>query len=93
MSAGLPDGWTIDRVRQASGDSDASVLSLERLVVIESHDNTDYVPLRPDVIISFHGLCLVSADGEWFMGDLDTDGSVICWASYGSDLGQAIQGL
>jgi hypothetical protein len=69
------------------------VLSLERLVVLERHSKTDFIPLQPDVIISFHDLCLVSSDGEWFMGDLDTDGSVICWGSYGPDLGEAIQGL
>nr|WP_246193387.1 IS5 family transposase [Kitasatospora atroaurantiaca] len=41
----------------------------------------------------FHGLCLVRADDDWYMGQLDSDGSVICWASYGPDLGEAIQGL
>jgi pimeloyl-ACP methyl ester carboxylesterase len=50
-------------------------------------------PLIVEVIIAFHDLCLVGADGEWFMGSLATDGSVACWASYGSDLGQAIKAL
>jgi hypothetical protein len=78
VDTGLPDGWTIDRVRRASGDSEATALSLQRLVVLERHSNLDYIPLQPDVIISFHDLCLVSADGEWFMGDLEADGSVSC---------------
>ncbi|KQV14585.1 hypothetical protein ASE03_29715 [Kitasatospora sp. Root187] len=93
MNDGLPDGWTIERVRSVSGDAEAVPLSLERLVVLEEHGRADYTPLRPDVILSFHGLCLVQADDDWFMGDLGTDGSIICWSSYGTDLGEAIQGL
>lgn len=83
----------MERVRSESGDSEAVLLSLERFVVIEEFGRHDYVPLQPDVILSFHGLCLVRADGEWCMGQLDDDGSIICWASYGTELGQAIQGL
>ncbi|MFC6599306.1 hypothetical protein [Kitasatospora paranensis] len=93
MDTGLPDGWTIERVRSASGDSEAALLSLERLVVVEESGLADYTPLRPDVVLSFHGLCLVRADGDWFMGQLDIDGSIICWASCGPDLGEAIRGL
>ncbi|MEV7924063.1 hypothetical protein [Kitasatospora sp. NPDC088264] len=93
MNDGLPDGWTIERVCSASGDPEAALLTLERLVVVEEHGRADYVSLRPDVILAFHGLCLVRADDDWYMGELDFDGSVICWAAYGSDLGEAIQGL
>ncbi|MFJ7913177.1 hypothetical protein [Kitasatospora sp. NPDC096204] len=93
MITGLPDEWTIERVRSESGDPEAALLSLERLVVVEDHGLADYVPLQPDVILSFHDLCLVRADEDWFMGHLDVDGSVICWASYGSDLDEAIRGL
>ncbi|MFJ9447899.1 hypothetical protein ACIRRH_39640 [Kitasatospora sp. NPDC101235] len=93
MNAGLPTGWTIERVRSASGDPEAALLSLERLVVVEEYGHADYIPLQPDVILSFHDLCLVRAKDDWFMGQLDDDGSVICWASYGSDLDEAIRGL
>ncbi|MFI1198870.1 hypothetical protein ACH4VR_05280 [Streptomyces sp. NPDC020883] len=93
MNAELPDGWTIERVRSASGDAEADLLSLERLVVVEEHGSTDYDVLQPDVILSFHDLCLARAGDEWFMGQLGTDGSVICWAAYGSDLAEAIRGL
>jgi hypothetical protein len=89
----LPDGWTLDQVRRLSGDVEATVLSLDRRVVLEAHATEDHVLLQPEIIISFHELCLVSADGEWFMGNLAADGSVACWGSYGSDLGQAIQAL
>ncbi|GAA3255559.1 hypothetical protein GCM10010493_32400 [Streptomyces lavendulae subsp. grasserius] len=76
-----------------SGDAEAELLSLERLVVVEQVGFADYDVLQPDVILSFHGLCLARADAEWFMGELEADGSLICWASYGSDLAEAIRGL
>ncbi|MFI2213807.1 hypothetical protein [Streptomyces sp. NPDC020141] len=49
MNADLPDGWTIERVRRASGDAEAELLSLERLVV-EQYDSADYDVLQPDLI-------------------------------------------
>ncbi|MFI5666238.1 hypothetical protein [Streptomyces sp. NPDC051704] len=93
MNAELPTGWTIERVRALSGDPSATALSIDRLVVVEVAGQDGYESLRPDVIIAFHELCLVRDDGEWFMGELDQDGSVICWSSYGSDLAEAIRGL
>ncbi|WP_225827849.1 hypothetical protein [Streptomyces naphthomycinicus] len=93
MNSGLPTGWTIERVRALSGDPGAAPLSSDRLVVLEVAGQDDYEPLRPYVILAFHELCLVREDDEWFMGQLDDDGSVICWASYGSDLAEAIHGL
>jgi hypothetical protein len=93
VNSRLPDGWTIERVRSVSGDQSAIQLSAERLVVLEAVDQSDYVPLRPDIILAFHGLCLVRVDEDWFMGHLDSDGSVICWASYGPDLYEALRGL
>ena len=93
MNRGLPDGWTVERVRAASGDPAAVLLSLDRFVVVEEVGGADYTPVKPEVILSFHDLCLVRADDDWFMGELDTDGSVICWASYGPDLDEAIRGL
>jgi hypothetical protein len=94
VSTELPAGWTIERVRAESGDDEAELLSLERFVVCELFGLTDYCVLQPEVIISFHGLCLVKEEEDWYMGQLDeTDGSIICWATYGTDLGEAIQGL
>lgn len=93
MNSGLPAGWTIERVRALSGDPSAVPLSVDRLVVVEVAGRSDYEPLRPDVILAFHELCLVSNDGEWFMGQLEDDGSVICWASYGSDPAEAMRSL
>lgn len=94
VSAGFPEGWTIERVRRVSGDSGATVLSLERRVrVLEARSSASYVPLQPGVILSFHDLCLVRADDDWYMGLLGADGSIDCWASYGPDLQEAIRGL
>lgn len=93
VNSDLPDGWTIERIRCASGDAEADLLSLERLVVVEQYGSADYDILRPDLILSFHDLCLVRTGDEWFMGHIDSDGSVICWASYGPDLAEAIRGL
>ncbi|MCB5166567.1 hypothetical protein LG634_17200 [Streptomyces bambusae] len=62
-------------------------------MVVEDWRLGEYVPLEAGVILTFHELCLVEAEGEWFMGRTEADGTVICWASYGSDLGEAIRGL
>ncbi|MGY4386867.1 hypothetical protein ACVWXB_000166 [Streptomyces sp. TE12347] len=93
VNSELPLGWTIEHVRALSGDRSAAQLSCDRFVVVEASDRRDCEPLHPDVILAFHDVCLVRDDGEWFMGQLDADGSVTCWASYGSDLAQAIRCL
>jgi hypothetical protein len=89
----LPDGWTIERIRAVSGDAEATALPVDRLVVVEHHGWAEYEVLRPDLVLGFHDLCLARADGEWYMGHLDADGSVVCWACYGSDLDGALRGL
>ncbi|MFE4588330.1 hypothetical protein [Streptomyces laurentii] len=93
MNNGLPDGWTIERVRSVSGDSEAAVLSPDRRVVVEDHGGAGHTALQPEVVLSFHELCLVRADDEWYMGSLGADGSVVCWASYGRTLEEALRGL
>jgi hypothetical protein len=93
MTIGLPDGWTIERVRSVSRDSEAAVLSPDRHVVVEDHGGAGHTPIRPEIVLSFHELCLVRADDEWYMGQLDADGSVVCWASYGCALEEALRAL
>ncbi|MFE3458197.1 hypothetical protein ACFXKD_11675 [Nocardiopsis aegyptia] len=93
MDSHLPPGWTIERVRAHSGVADAHLLSTDRLVVLDDLDQRDYTTLRPGALIAFGRLCLVWDGDEWLMGDLDEDGSVICWGSYGSDLAEAIRNL
>lgn len=89
----LPTGWTIEQIRALSQDHSAAPLSLDRLVVVEEWGRNDYTVLQPEVILGFHDLCLVLDDGEWFMGQFDTDRSVVCWGSYGPDLAKAIRSL
>jgi hypothetical protein len=94
VTTDLPDGWTLDRIRSLSGDTAATLLSLKRLVVVELPLCCGYETLPANLIISFHDLCLVRAkDDDWYMGQLNSDGSVICWASYGTDHGEAIRSL
>ncbi|GHF60466.1 hypothetical protein GCM10010218_47380 [Streptomyces mashuensis] len=92
----LPDGWTIERVREVSGDGSAVPVPVPvgaRLVVADEPGGDDYVLLRPDVILAFHGLCLVRHEGEWYMGHFEDDGSVICWSCYDTDFSEAVRGL
>lgn len=60
-------------------------------------DGDDYEQLpAATCILSFTGLCLVRVEGDdnWWMGDLDeSDGSIVCWNPYGSDLEHAIRSL
>lgn len=92
----LPVGWDLDRIRTESMDLNARILDPEgRLVVTESFGELSYIELDPVVIIDFSGLCLVrdSGDSLWYMGDVEEDGSIMCWGPYGEDLGEAINSL
>lgn len=94
MTTGLPDGWTLGRLRSASGDAQATALAPDRLVTVDVPGRQPVVA-EPVIVLAFHDLCLVRASGDddWYMGALAEDGSIACWASYGPDLGQAIRGL
>ena len=90
---GLPPGWDLQRIRAMEPLS-------ELLIASEHHvyyqQGQELETLKPACIISFSGLCLVRPidEADWYMGDLDTtDGSIVCWASYGSDLAEAIRAL
>jgi hypothetical protein len=88
----LPDGWDIERVRARAG-GDAEVLSCDRRVVLDVGQGARSLPAA--LILSFGELCLVRSVGapDWYMGLLDRDGSITCWGSYGTELGEAIDGL
>nr|WP_206328150.1 hypothetical protein [Streptomyces sp. S3(2020)] len=81
-------------VRAVSGDRTATPISPDRPVSIA--DGTlggDRTVLRPDLVLAFGMLCLVREADEWYMGSLNDDGSVICWAGYGHNLVEALRGL
>ena len=44
--------------------------------------------IDPSVLIECGGLILVlDSANDWLMGQQGDDGTVVCWASYGTDLG------
>jgi len=88
----LPDGWSIERVAEAANDPEARLLDLERSVWLRGTDEP--VELEPSVIIRLTDVFLVQVeDGRWFAGQLDEDGSILCWNSYGDDLAAAIEAV
>jgi len=90
---GLPEGWTLQRVREVSGDQEAVVLDTDRAVTYSGWHGAEHV-LRPEFILGFGDLCVVRAvdDDDWHMGTLNGDGTVLCWSTY-DDFGNALRGL
>lgn len=91
MTMILGEGWTIERVRSHSGDATAELLSLDRSAFLD--DGNHLVPLIPRAIVKVGGLILLRHDEDWYMGELDDDGTVVCWSAYAPDLGDAINAL
>ncbi|MER5477283.1 hypothetical protein ABT026_09900 [Streptomyces sp. NPDC002734] len=91
--ARLPEGWTLRRIREVSGDREAVALDPGRTVRWVAGVG-DPETLRPEIVLGFHGLCLVKpvGDDDWYMGSLYDDGSVDCWTAY-DDLYEALRGL
>ncbi|MFJ5798410.1 hypothetical protein [Streptomyces decoyicus] len=92
-SAQLPARWTLEEIRNVSGDQEALPLDTDRSVEWvagpEGHER-----IHPEIVLGFHDLCLVKpvSDEDWYMGSLNDDGSVDCWTAY-SDLYEALRGL
>ncbi|MFI0976270.1 hypothetical protein ACH4SP_04470 [Streptomyces sp. NPDC021093] len=86
-----PAGWTLQQIRDVSGDTRAEVLSPDRSVV---HCDAPDEVLHPTLVLGFGELCIVkvSHDDDWYMGSLNDDGSVLCWGVY-DDLHEALRGL
>ncbi|MFF4351280.1 hypothetical protein [Streptomyces sp. NPDC001530] len=89
----LPAGWTLEEIRNVSGDREATALDNDRVVTWQGWPAEDE-RLDAEIVLGFHGLCLVKPvnDDDWYMGSLNDDGSVDCWSAYG-DLYQALRGL
>ncbi|MFH9615745.1 hypothetical protein ACH4MM_18845 [Streptomyces pratensis] len=88
-----PRGWTLQQIRDVSGDREAVALDPDRPVKWVSVGETHEMP-RPEIVLGFHGLCLVKPadDDDWYMGSLYDDGSIDCWTPYGN-LHEALRGL
>ncbi|MFF7748064.1 hypothetical protein ACFZCP_02185 [Streptomyces sp. NPDC007971] len=91
--AQLPAGWTLQRIRDVSGDREAVALDPNRAVKWGAGAGAHEV-LHPEFVLGFHGLCLVKPvhDDDWYMGSLYDDGSIDCWSAY-DDLYEALRGL
>lgn len=91
--AQLPSQWTLQRIRDVSGDQEAVALDTDRAVKWVTGPGTPEI-LRPEIVLGFHGLCLVKPvhDDDWYMGSLYDDGSIDCWTAY-DDLYEALRGL
>lgn len=96
----LPDGWTLADIRRRAHDDTAQLLDPRTPVFLDSPHPKEGAPLAVDLIIDFGSLCLARSveqddqHGEWFMGHRAGPGEpLVCWGSYGSDLGAAIDGL
>lgn len=89
----LPAGWTLEEIRDVSGDPGAVVLGTDHVVTWRGWPDEDEL-LHPEIVLRFHGLCLVKPvnDEDWYMGSLNDDGSADCWSAYG-DLNEALRGL
>lgn len=89
----LPVGWTLAEIRRVSGDREAVVLGVDRVVRWVAGPGEDE-PLHPEIVLGFHSLCLVKPirDDDWYMGSLNDDGSVDCWSAYDS-LHDGLRGL
>lgn len=89
----LPTGWTLEEIRNVSGDREATALDTNRVVTWLGWPAPDE-QLCPEIVLGFHQLCLVKPvnDDDWYMGSLNDNGSVDCWSAY-EDLFEALRGL
>ncbi|MGW3667013.1 hypothetical protein [Streptomyces sp. NPDC005141] len=92
--AQLPSGWSLQQIRDVSGDQEAVALNRNRAVKWVARPGAPDEVLHPEIVLGFHSLCLVKPvhDDDWYMGRLYDDGSIDCWAAYG-DLYEALRGL
>jgi hypothetical protein len=93
--ARLPTGWTLQAIRDVSGDREAVPLdAVGRTVMWLTCPGEDDERLDPEIVLGFHSLCIVKPvdDEDWYMGSLNADGSVDCWNAY-ENLFEALRGL
>lgn len=95
----LPGGWTLSRVRSLEPSAELLDPNTHYVVADQRPTSTNLDVLMPTAILSFSGLCLClvhedDGEPEWWMGQLEeSDGSIVCWSSYGSALADAIGAL
>jgi len=93
---GEPDSpLSIEWIRDFSFCKDAKFLSPDETCVFCECINSDAIPINAKTIIDFSELCLIEELGckdEWQMGQIDNNGNIYCWGSYGT-IKEAITGL
>ena len=90
----LPAGWDLARVRAMWPG--AELLPTDGHPVYRTKGPHQVDELKAELILNFNGMCLVRAVGDpaWWMGQLkQSDGSIVCWSQYGTDLQRAIEAL
>lgn len=85
--------WTLQQIREVSGDREAVALDPDRPVMWVGCSKAHEMP-HPEIVIGFRSLCLVKPtdDDDWYMGSLYDDSSIDCWQAY-DDLYEALRGL
>lgn len=93
-SDGWPDGWTPARLRQV-GQLQEEPHLLDPTTPVTIGTGSGVRPITCSVIIDCGGLVLAldPIHGDWMMGQQRDDGTVACWASYGTDLEFALRSL
>ncbi|MFD4351431.1 hypothetical protein ACFWPX_02670 [Nocardia sp. NPDC058518] len=92
----LPTGWTLSDVRRRARDDVALSLDPSTPVYLAPYGPDESAPLNVDIILDFSGLYLARCidDSEWYMGQRAApEEPILCWSSYGEDLGTAIDNL
>ncbi|MFF7530764.1 hypothetical protein ACFZB2_16945 [Streptomyces bobili] len=77
VDARLPRGWTLQQIRDVSGDREAVALNPDRPVKWVGFGDAHEMP-SAEIVLGFHSLCLVKPvdDDDWYMGSLYDDGSI-----------------
>ncbi|MFF7703720.1 hypothetical protein [Streptomyces lydicus] len=70
--ARLPAGWTLEAIRNVSGDQEATALDTERSVEWVAGPGCR-ARIHPEIVLGFRGLCLVKP-----VNDEVVDGEVAC---------------
>jgi hypothetical protein len=92
LEALLPTGWTMNLIHEL--DSQAKLLDPVAYPVALI-DGDDEIAIPCSLILDFGvlKLALDSSRGSWLMGQINDEGTIMCWGDYGEDLGDAIRAL
>ncbi|MFJ9776932.1 DUF4419 domain-containing protein [Kitasatospora sp. NPDC101157] len=93
-AAQLPEGWTIERVREVSGAEGARLVSTEGIRAVDGLNGAELG--RPIALIRFGIGCVsrLDADGPWYVGTMNPrDGVIGCEPGPGPELADVLPGM